>query len=487
MVLLAAALTGLFYLVFSLVCSFFVILLGLLLEGLYARWSVAAPRRRGTSLFQPLRDVIKLLRKETLAPMGANRAVFVSMPLLALAAVCLAATILTGNVLWQNGMIAPYRFVGDVLVVLLLLVAPIAAMIFGAACSNSPFAAVAASRGVRMLSCMIPMILVVVTALVLAGAAERRFTASLGRQVSKRAGRNSMLDHRRSRLGRPASPLRFSEMLILNGSGPGDNVSLMVGRACLRLRPVRAEIAARSEVLEAGAAAAKARLDDLEAACERMHLSGRKPTSEQDALLAAAQSNWDEAQARAVRVRRDARNADWLTGTPTRRVHHLSGARLALAARGGTFVRAASTVTRILCVLVAAVCGAALVGVSPFDFGENDRALAGGALAEYSGPLLAFWRLSRAGMMVVLPLFIGMVFMGGFRFGDPWGEWQTSLFQALVAALKFFVIVYALALLRRGGWQPRPAEAMRFFAGPAAILGFCALFFAIVLFWSGSR
>ncbi len=483
--MLAALLTGVFYLLFFLICSVCILVVGLLLEGLYSRWSVPARHRRGASLFQPFRDILKLLRKETLAPMGANRTAFVSMPLMALAAVCLAATILVGNLLWQNGMIGPYRFVGDILVVFLLLVVPMAAMIFGASCSNSPFAAVAASRGVRMLSCMLPLILAVVAALVLACAAERRFSAGLKRQVSKRVGRDSMLNPRKAKLGRPASALRFSEMLVLHGAGPGDNISLMVGRASLRLRPVRARIERRLKHLKVRAAAARSRLEDLEGAYDRMHAAGRLPTDQQEAAMNRARDGYDQALDASNGCERDAESADWLTGTPSKQVHHISGAGLSMAARGGSFVRVASIVTRILCVLVAAICGAALAGLRPFDFAEHDRALAGGALAEYSGPLLAFWRLSRAGMMVVLPLFIGLVFMGGFRFGDPWNEWHGNLAVAMVSGLKFFVVVYGLALLRRGGWRPRPAEAMRFFVGPAALLAFCALFFAVVLLWSG--
>ena len=86
--------------------------------------------RVGPPLLQPFYDFFKLMGKETVIPEGANRLAFVLMPLSALAAVALAAAILLGNVLWQNGFLRGsggafgYGLVGDLIVVLYLLAVP---------------------------------------------------------------------------------------------------------------------------------------------------------------------------------------------------------------------------------------------------------------------------------------------------------------------------------------------------------------------------
>ncbi len=496
-------LTGVFYLFFFLICSALVLGLGLLVEGVYGRWSVPREQRSATGIFQPFCDLVKLFRKETLVPAGSNRGAFMSMPLVGLACACLAATILVGNVLWQNGLVGRYRFVGDILVVLFLLPLPMAALIFGAACSNSPFAAVASARGVRMLSCMLPLILAVVAALVLACAAEQRFSSGLNRQVSRRASRDSMLHPQRAKLRREALPLRISEMLVLRGAGPGETGEMMVGRAALRIRPVRRKI---GRELKSIGGRLKAARREMEGTYDLLHNEGRTPSDEQEARAAQARADHEWLFDREMQLAEDARNADWLTGTRQDRKYGLSGARLAAATRGGRFARGGTLLAAMLCVLVAVLCIAPLAGLSPFDFAEGQRSLAGGALAEYGGPLLGFWRLTRAAMLVVLPLFVGLVFMGGFRLLVPgvpisyaglfafskgwarmrfaWGDLLTNYLQAVVSLLKFFLIVYGLALLRRGGWKPRALDAMRLFVGPAALIAFCALFIAVVLLWS---
>jgi formate hydrogenlyase subunit 4 len=500
--LVGQLLTGVFYLFFFLICSGLVLALGLLIEGVYGRWSVPGAQRSATSILQPFRDLLKLFRKESLLPAGSNRGAFLSMPLVGLACACLMATILVGNVLWQNGLVGHYRFVGDILVVLFLLPLPMAALIFGAGCSNSPLAAVASSRGVRMLACMLPLILAVVAALVLACAAEQRFSRGLNRQVSRLAGRDSMLHPRRARLYREALPLRISEMLVLRGAGPDETGKLMVGRAALRMRPVRRSIARQLEGLKDKLEAAK---QEMERTYDQLHSEGRTPSEALEVRAATARADYEWLFDREKQLAEDARNADWLTGTRQYQQYGLSGARLVAAGRGGRFARIFSLLALILCVVVAVLCIAPLAGLSPFDFGEGQRALAGGALAEYSGPLLGFWRLTRAAMLVVLPLFIGLVFMGGFRgplpenvwfyqdllafgkdAGYAWRGLLVDIVRGMAVALKFFLIIYGLALLRRVGWKPRAVDSMRLFVGPASLIAFCALFIAVVLLWSGA-
>jgi len=142
----------------------FVVFPGLLFTavvGLLASWvdrkvTARIQWRVGPPLLQPFYDVVKLLGKEVIVPAGGSRVAFLGAPLLGLAGVTLAATLL-GNALldWGAG------FSGDLIVVLYLLVFPALAVILGGAASRNPLASVGVSREMKlMLSYELPLILV---------------------------------------------------------------------------------------------------------------------------------------------------------------------------------------------------------------------------------------------------------------------------------------------------------------------------------------
>ena len=72
------------------------------------------------------------------------------------------------------------------------------------------------------------------------------------------------------------------------------------------------------------------------------------------------------------------------------------------------------SISGLLAFLVALLCVQAKLGFVPFDIAEAETEIAGGVLIEYSGPLLAIWTLMQAIMLVALPLFLVIAFMGGF-------------------------------------------------------------------------
>jgi formate hydrogenlyase subunit 4 len=427
-----------FYLALLAVATAAAAFLGLLSLGLLRRaaWRGMA---RGPRLTQPLRDVLKLLRKETLIPAGANRALFVLMPLLAFAAVSVASAVLLGNVLWQNGLIGSYRLAGDALLVFGLLAFPAAALAMGAAGSGNPFAAVAAERTVRLMSCLLPMGLALTAALVLAGRAQRQMSNEIGRQVTELTDYSSPLRAALEQGAVPArvpvrAPLCLQDVLMTGRDLPARRAFVLEEEARLRLHRQ-----------------AEARGLDL-------------PQRE----VAQVYMGFDGA---AIARRMD------LTGPG------IVWARVAV----------------LLCVLVFVIGTAALAGLSPFDSAE-DAGLGGGVLVEYGGPLLAVWTTVRAMLVFCLLVFSGLLFLGGFSaripgaetsWGDllhqgsgvSWGAFGLGLAQLGIAILKYIVPLLGLGLLVRDLRRRDAAASLRFFTGPAVLAGLGALAIAVMLLW----
>jgi len=113
------------------------------------------------------------------------------------------------------------------------------------------------------------------------------------------------------------------------------------------------------------------------------------------------------------------------------------------------------SISGMLGFLVALMCIQAQLGFVPFDIAEAETELASGVLMEYSGALLAIWKLTQAMMLVVLPLFLVMVFLGGFG---------VSLWSGLLAGIgKYLLIVVLLILIKNTNPRMRIDQAMKFF------------------------
>ncbi|MCX8204767.1 MAG: NADH-quinone oxidoreductase subunit H [Candidatus Nezhaarchaeota archaeon] len=120
-------------------------LFGALFYWLFRKLRARFQSRIGPPIYQPIADVVKLLTKETVIPISASRAWFVMAPLLALAGY-VAAVALT-----PLGVEAPLSVIGDVLVVLIALVIPGAAVVIAGSSSGSPYGAIGASRELALL------------------------------------------------------------------------------------------------------------------------------------------------------------------------------------------------------------------------------------------------------------------------------------------------------------------------------------------------
>jgi NADH-quinone oxidoreductase subunit H len=121
------------------------------------------------------------------------------------------------------------------------------------------------------------------------------------------------------------------------------------------------------------------------------------------------------------------------------------------------------SISGALAFLVAVLCVQAKLGFVPFDIAESETEVAGGVLIEYSGPLLAVWKLMQAMMLVALPLFLVVVFLGGI---------DASGLSLLWGIGKFVLVLVLVILIKNTNPRVRIDQAMRFFwlyCGTAAV------------------
>jgi NADH-quinone oxidoreductase subunit H len=130
-----------------------------------------------------------------------------------------------------------------------------------------------------------------------------------------------------------------------------------------------------------------------------------------------------------------------------------AGGQLSLAAIAEQTT--ALSVSGMLAFLVSLLCIQAKLGFVPFDIAEAETELGSGVLMEYSGGLLAVWKVTQAMMLVALPLFLVMAFLGGFG---------TTLWADLLAGIgKYVLVVVLLILIKNTNPRVRIDQAMKFF------------------------
>ncbi len=128
----------------------------------------------------------------------------------------------------------------------------------------------------------------------------------------------------------------------------------------------------------------------------------------------------------------------------------------------------ALSISGMLAFLVALLCVQAKLGFVPFDIAEAETELGSGVLMEYSGALLAVWKLIQAVMLVALPLFLVTVFLGGFR---------PNLWAGLG---KLVGILVLLILIKNTNPRVRIDQAMKFFWFYCGIALAAAIILAII-------
>jgi NADH-quinone oxidoreductase subunit H len=113
------------------------------------------------------------------------------------------------------------------------------------------------------------------------------------------------------------------------------------------------------------------------------------------------------------------------------------------------------SISGMIAFLVALLCVQAKLGYVPFDMAEAETELGGGVIMEYSGALLAAWKVMHTTMLVALPLFVVMVFLGGFGVG--------SVGAVAAGAGKYVLVVVLVILIKNTNPRVRIDQAMTFF------------------------
>jgi len=134
----------------------------------------------------------------------------------------------------------------------------------------------------------------------------------------------------------------------------------------------------------------------------------------------------------------------------------------------GSFAMSASG---IVALITAILCVQAKLALVPFDQGEAETEIMGGAFIEYSGAPLAVFKLTKAMMMVVMPVFVVVMLWGGF------GHTPGSI---VLGVVKFLALVVIAVLIRNTNPRLRIEHAMKFFWGPVSALAILAVALALV-------
>jgi NADH-quinone oxidoreductase subunit H len=134
----------------------------------------------------------------------------------------------------------------------------------------------------------------------------------------------------------------------------------------------------------------------------------------------------------------------------------------------------ALSISGMLAFLAALLCVQAKLGFVPFDIAESETEVASGIMIEYSGVLLAVWKVMQAMMLVALPLFLVMVFLGGFG---------TTGWPLVWGIGKYVLVLVLLILIKNTNPRVRIDQAMKFFWVYCGI----ALVVAIILASIGSN
>jgi NADH-quinone oxidoreductase subunit H len=130
------------------------------------------------------------------------------------------------------------------------------------------------------------------------------------------------------------------------------------------------------------------------------------------------------------------------------------------------------SISGMVAFLVALLCVQAKLGYVPFDMAEAETELGGGVIMEYSGALLAAWKVMHTTMLVALPLFMVMVFLGGFGVG--------SAGAVAAGAGKYVLVVVLVILIKNTNPRVRIDQAMKFFWGYCSIVLLLAIALATI-------
>jgi NADH-quinone oxidoreductase subunit H len=117
----------------------------------------------------------------------------------------------------------------------------------------------------------------------------------------------------------------------------------------------------------------------------------------------------------------------------------------------GAFV---GSISGVLLLVVFIFCTQAKLGFVPFDMPEAETEITHGCFIEYSGSAYAMIKLTKYIMLFLLPAFLCIILLGGFRFDG---------INLLWSILKLIGVLLLITLIRNTNPRIRIDQAMRFF------------------------
>ncbi len=129
------------------------------------------------------------------------------------------------------------------------------------------------------------------------------------------------------------------------------------------------------------------------------------------------------------------------------------------------------SISGALALLIALVCAQAKLGYLPFDISEADTEIIGGPLAEYSGVGLALFKVSRAMLGLVMPVFLILLFTGGV---------QPTVGSVIGFLLKLTVIFAAQVVVKATHARLRLDQALGLFWKRLVVVGLIAVALALL-------
>jgi NADH-quinone oxidoreductase subunit H len=125
----------------------------------------------------------------------------------------------------------------------------------------------------------------------------------------------------------------------------------------------------------------------------------------------------------------------------------------------------------LLAFVVVLLAAQAKLGYAPFDIAEAEQEIMAGPLVEYSGAPLAVFRLTKAILFFVLPVFMITIFLGGI---------EPSLLGAVWFIIKYVVILVLMIVLKNTNPRLRIDQAVRVFWGPVLSVAVVAFILALI-------
>ena len=124
---------------------------------------------------------------------------------------------------------------------------------------------------------------------------------------------------------------------------------------------------------------------------------------------------------------------------------------IAYQAANGAFIGSLSGIIGFIAMMM---CIQAKMGLVPFDMAEGEGEICDGIIIEFSGSILAFFKLTKYIMFLALPALVAGLFFGGL---------SLSGINILWSILKILAVVLLITLIRNTNPRVRIEQAMKFF------------------------